>query len=407
MIIKITTCYYETRAKKQILNILLLSQFFSTTKGGGEYMFKSMAKKLTQNGHKVWVITNNVKGEIYPKSDSLKIITVSPTLEYQGGLPPTFLDNIKYVINTFNAGKKIIKSQNIDIIHSNNFSPSLAGSLISYFTKKPHIITIFDIFSQNGKDFWQKWINQTNVSKINAMLVPWFEKILMKTSYDAIYTISDASKEDILKMYTKKPIYNIPPSIEYAIELNEKIIPSQFVCVSRLVFYKNLEIIIKAISVVTKLIPQCKLIIIGDGPNKESLEILVKKLELEKNIIFKGYSTSEDKMKIISESNAMLFPSTIEGFGLVILESWQQNRPVLVSNIPPMSDIIEYGKTGLIIDPNDEKKWAEKIIQLIKNPNISDEMGKAGNKVLKIKYNQELFYENLIKMYSDVLSKNP
>jgi|TARA_B110000438_G_scaffold302780_1_gene361583 glycosyltransferase involved in cell wall biosynthesis len=366
-----------------------------------------MAKNLTEKGHKVWVITNNVKGEIYPKSDSLKIITVSPTLEYQGGLPPTFLDNIKYVINTFNAGKKIIKSQNIDIIHSNNFSPSLAGSLISYFTKKPHIITIFDIFSQNGKDFWQKWIKQTNVSKINAMLVPWFEKILMKTSYDAIYTISDASKEDILKMYTKKPIYNIPPSIEYAIELNEKIIPSQFVCVSRLVFYKNLEIIIKAISVVTKLIPQCKLIIIGDGPNKESLEILVKKLELEKNIIFKGYSTSEDKMKIISESNAMLFPSTVEGFGLVILESWQQNRPVLVSNIPPMSDIIEYGKTGLIIDPNDEKKWAEKIIKLIKNPNISDEMGKTGNKLLKIKYNQELFYKKLIGMYDDILSKNP
>ena len=365
-----------------------------------------MAKNLTENGHKVWVITNNVRGEIYLESNSLKIITVSPTLEYKGGLPPTFLDNIRYVINAFNVGKKIIKNQDIDIIHSNNFSPALAGSLISYFTKKPHVITIFDIFSQNGKDFWRKWIKQTNVSKINAMLVPWFEKILMKTRYDAIYTISDASKEDILKMYVKKPIYNIPPSIEDTINLNEKVIPSQFVCISRLVFYKNLEVIIKAISVVIKLIPQCKLMIIGDGPNRESLEILVKKLELEKNIIFKGYSTSEDKIKIISESNAMLFPSTIEGFGLVILESWQQNRPVLASNIPPMSDIIEHNKTGLIIDPNNEKQWAEKIIQLIKNPNISDEMGKAGNKILKIKYNQGLFYENLLKMYDDVLSKN-
>ena len=103
----------------------------------------------------------------------------------------------------------------------------------------------------------------------------------------------------------------------------------------------------------------------------------------------------------------MLFPSTIEGFGLVMLESWQQNRPVLASNIPPMSDIIEHDKTGLIIDQNNEKQWGEKIIYLIKNPNISDEMGKAGNKVLKIKYNQGLFYENLVKMYNDILSKNP
>jgi glycosyltransferase involved in cell wall biosynthesis len=381
----------------------LLSQFFSTTKGGGEYVFKSMAKNLTQNGHKVWVITNNVRGEIYPKSDSLKIITVNPTLEYKGGLPPTFLDNIRYVINAFQVGKKIIKSQDIDIIHSNNFSPSLAGSLISYFTKKPHIITIFDIFSQNGKDFWQKWIKQTNVSKINAMLVPWFEKILMKTRYDAIYTISDASKEDILKMHAKKPIYNIPPSIEDTIKLNEKIIPSQFICISRLVFYKNLEIIIKAMSVVIKSIPQCKLIIIGDGPHKESLQKLVKKLELEKNIIFKGYTTSEEKMKMICGSNAMLFPSTIEGFGLVILEAFSQCKPVLVSNIRPMSDIINHEKTGFVLDSNDEKIWAEHITKLIKEPQLSEKMGNEGNKVLIKKYNQKLFYERILKMYKDII----
>ena len=71
-----------------------------------------------------------------------------------------------------------------------------------------------------------------------------------------------------------------------------------------------------------------------------------------------------------------------------------------------MSDIVENNKTGLVIDPHDEKKWAESIIQLIKNPSLSDEMGKAGNQVLKAKYNQELFYERLLKMYNSVLTKN-
>jgi len=87
-----------------------------------------------------------------------------------------------------------------------------------------------------------------------------------------------------------------------------------------------------------------------------------------------------------------------------MLESFQQNRPVIVSNIPPMSDIIENNKTGLVIDPHDENKWAEKIIQLINNPNISNKMGKEGNQILKTKYNQELFYERLIKMYNDTLT---
>ena len=83
------------------MNILLLSQFFSTTKGGGEYVFKTIAKVMAQNGHKVWVITNDVKGEKYEESENLKIITVNPTIQYKGGLPPTFADNIRYAINAF------------------------------------------------------------------------------------------------------------------------------------------------------------------------------------------------------------------------------------------------------------------------------------------------------------------
>ena len=95
------------------MNILLLSQFFSTTKGGGEYVFKTIAKVMVQNGHNVWVITNNVKDENYQNSENLKIILVNPTLEYKGGLPPTFIDNIRYSINAFQKGREIIKNQKI------------------------------------------------------------------------------------------------------------------------------------------------------------------------------------------------------------------------------------------------------------------------------------------------------
>jgi len=180
---------------------------------------------------------------------------------------------------------------------------------------------------------------------------------------------------------------------------------SQFVYLGRLVFYKNVEVILQAFKTVAKEFSDAKLIIAGDGPHKDSLEKLVKKLNIENNIIFAGYVTPQQKAKLLAESNALLFPSLIEGFGLVMLESFQQQRPVLVSDIPPMSDIVENNKTGLVIDPHDEKKWANTIIWLIKNPEESDTMGKNGNKILKEKYNQELFYENLIKMYKLVLTK--
>jgi len=385
------------------MKVLLLSQFFSATKGGGEFVFKTIAENLAKNGNKVWVITSDVKNEDYQESENLKIITVKPTLEYKGGLPPSFTDNIRYVTNAYKLGRSLVKKENIDIIHSNNFSPALAGSLISYFSGTSHITTIHDIFSIYDKDFWKKWANQSGASYTNARLVPFFEKLMMKFRFDCIHTVSDATKNDIQKITTKKPIYVIPNCIQ-----DEKLIiieskSTQFVCLGRLVFYKNVEVVLKSFKIVTKEFPDAKLVIAGDGPYKKSLQELAKKLDINNNITFTGYVTAQQKIKLLAESNALLFPSVIEGFGLVMLESFQQNRPVLVSDVPPMSDIIEHKKTGLIIDPYDEKKWADAIIWLIKNPQKSEIMGKNGNELLKTKYTEKLFYEKLVKMYKDVL----
>jgi len=388
------------------LKILLLSQFFSSTRGGGEHLFYIIAKKLVENNHQVWVVTNKIEDENYPIIKNLKIIFVPPVLKYQGGLPPSIKDNMQYWINAVKVGKKIIKENGIEIIHSNNFTPSLVGGTLSLLTSKVHITSIWDIFSLCGCDYWKKWVSQTGVPKINQFLGPIFEKIVLKSKSNAFHTISEASKEDIIQFGGKKPIYTISPIIE---EIQNKNIPqnnNQFICISRLVFYKNIEVIIKAIIIVKKQESKIKLIIVGGGPHQQKIQDMVKNLHLEENVIIKGYVKSEEKINLISESNAMLFPSLCEGFGLVILEAFSQNKPVLVSNIRPMSDIIEHEKTGIILNSNDETQWAENILKLIKNPLMSKQMGKNGNQELRTKYNQELFYEKIIKMYNDVLIKN-
>ena len=108
------------------------------------------------------------------------------------------------MINAYKLGRSLVKKEKIDIIHSNNFSPALAGSLISYFSGASHITTIHDIFSLYGKDFWKKWTNQSGVSHINARFVPCFEKLMMKFRFDCIHTLSDATRNDIQKIGNKK-----------------------------------------------------------------------------------------------------------------------------------------------------------------------------------------------------------
>ena len=102
------------------MNVLLLTQFFSITKGGSEYLFSLIAQLLAEQGNNVWVITNRVKGEEYTSHKNVKIIFVPPLLEYKGALPPGFKNNITYSLCALKTALSLIKKEKIDIIHSNN-----------------------------------------------------------------------------------------------------------------------------------------------------------------------------------------------------------------------------------------------------------------------------------------------
>jgi len=147
------------------MNILLLTQFFTPTIGGGEVVFCNLAKAIADDDNYVWVITNRIKDETYLAHKNIKIIFVPPLLEHRGGFSTKFIDNIVYCFCAMTKAFSIIKKEKIDVIHSNNFAPALAGSIVSFFTSKPHITVIHDICSMY-KDFWKIERKQKKCSKI-------------------------------------------------------------------------------------------------------------------------------------------------------------------------------------------------------------------------------------------------
>lgn len=190
-----------------------------------------------------------------------------------------------------------------------------------------------------------------------------------------MHTVSDATKDDLKKLGEKKPIYVIENSIESFSSNSNIVNPLQIIYVGRLVFYKNLEVILKAIPIIKQKIPKIKLVIVGDGPYKENLESLIKKLDINENVDLKGYLSTQEKFQLISQSTALVLPSLCEGFGLVILEAFSKKRPVIVSNVRPMSDIVQNNETGYVVDPHDEKAWAECIVKILQNPDVAEKMG--------------------------------
>src|SRR5437899_6874528 len=111
--------------------------------------------------------------------------------------------------------------------------------------------------------------------------------------------------------------------------------------------------------------------------------------------------SEQEKQRLLCMSQALVFPSLIEGFGLVILEAFACKKPVLVSNVRPLSDIVEDKITGFVTSPDDSGQWAKAMEQIIKDPEKAQKMGNAAREVLETKYNVQVMQNKILRMYHE------
>lgn len=385
-----------------MMNILYFTQlFYPAIFGGGEYIFYQWAKELAKKGHEIFVITQNLNGsKSYENHEGIHIHRVGSTLNLKGTLPIGIVPNLTFLVESFVKGIEITKKKNkIDIIHSNTYVPVFSAQACAGLTKIPHIATVHDVYHTSKKDFWKTWSNQAGVSKSMGFLGPMMEKLITKMPVTIFHTVSEKSKQDLESTGVSKIIV-IPNGVNvdnYQNNTNTR--KNQAIFVGRLIFYKNIEVIINAFVKVIAKIPDAKLIIVGNGPQRSHLENLSKSLGLNNNISFTGSVSDTDKVKLISESQVLLNPSLVEGFGIVVLEGFACNKPVIVSDSKPLSDLVDDSIDGYIVSATDANSWAGKIIEIFSDSSKSSKMGLEGMRKVSTKYSISKLSDDMVSLY--------
>lgn len=405
------------------MEILYFSQlFYPSIYGGGEYFTYLVSRELVKRGHNIYVITHRLPGtEQAEVFEGMKIIRVGSELVFAGTLPPTAKHNLDYVINAFKKGKEVITrssktGKKIDIIHSNPFVPVLSAYLCSKFYRIPHVVSLFDIYQSNSKGFWKNWMSQE--FKNAPFYAPFFarlvEKITLKLNVAAFHTISEASKQDLISSGIRdSKVTIIAPGIPWSdyqlhqeydsIDSRIKLSEHTAVYIGRLVAYKNIDTVIKAFREVVNVLPTAKLVIIGDGPQRNKL--MEEAHTIKDNVIFTGRISHTEKIQIIKKSSFMVFPSILEGFGIVLIEAFACGKPAIVSNVQPLTEIVKDSFTGLVVPAFDVKKWAAEIIGLFNEKTKLEQMGKNAYNEYLSKYEIEKTAARLEKLYERVIQK--
>ena len=121
--------------------------------------------------------------------------------------------------------------------------------------------------------------------------------------------------------------------------------------------HKNLKVLLKSIQKIKNFHPEIQLIIIGPASIKEiyKVKVYAEKLSIMKNIIHLGYVPRDHMRTLMHCSNAFLFPSKSEGFGLSVLEAMASGAYVISSNATSLPEVL--GESGKLISPNNQNSW--------------------------------------------------
>ena len=252
-----------------------------------------------------------------------------------------------------------------------------------------------------------RWLRKAGAQHIVALThghEVWWSKVWpfslaiseIARSIDVVTYLGDFTHQAIARRFKdKNKLTKIAPGIDTehfrpldGRELREKYgiaDRATIVSVGRLVHRKGQDRLVEAMPLVLKEIPEAHLVFIGEGPHRKKLDQLVKRHKLENHVTFIGRIQYSDLPRHFSlgdifamPSRSRLFGLEVEGLGIVYLEASACGLPVVGGNSGGAPDAVKEGITGFVVDGNDLPEIADRIITLLKDDELRNQMGNAG-----------------------------
>ena len=175
--------------------------------------------------------------------------------------------------------------------------------------------------------------------------------------------------------------------------------------VGRLAEQKGHAVLLDAMKEVVRAVPDVLLLVIGDGPERSSLEQKTKSRGLREQVKWLGVRPQDEVFQLYRSMDVFAMPSLYEGFGLTAVEAMAASLPVVGTAIEGLSEVIEDGITGYLVPPGDARALGERLIELLKDPKKRERMGQAGCERAREKFGMECYRESILAAYETFTAK--
>lgn len=363
------------------MRILMMDKYL--TVGGVATFLETLGQELINQGHRVYLITAS-------DDDNQEIIRQFESLGIHVFHFPGKRNNMFNALQFLNHGRRIIKQERIDILHSHHRLVNFAGILLSKVSAVPHLIT-FHVIKDDHKFLHQLW-------KKEAVVVP-----------------SQASKKQLIQNYgldgdKVRVIHNaIQPDFETDAARIQKFKqglfndPRKFYVgyIGRLSKAKGVDVLLDSIPLVKAEYPNIEFRIFGNGEELPHLKRQCRANGLDPEVLFCG-STSHVN-ELLALLDLCVIPSRSESFCLLALECMRAGKPVVASAVGGVPEVISADETGILIEPDNPKHLADEIGALYENRAWAKKLGAKGKERFQQQFSFASFYEQYVEVYRSLI----
>ena len=235
------------------------------------------------------------------------------------------------------------------------------------------------------------------------------EQISIKLPWIQIIAMSKATRNKLVKQgITPEKITVIYGGVEYEklSTLKVKKFSHPTICsTARLLPYKRIGDLIKAIAILKKIIPEIRCLIIGEGPEKENLKSQIVNLKLSTSVNLLGNMPYCSVIETLKKSHLFCLPSIVEGFGIVTVEAMASGVPFVTARIPATEEATQNGMGGFLFDPKNVRELAMKLHLLLTDIKLYQQKKREGLLLAKqydwaiIAKQTEAVYKKAIRNY--------
>lgn len=366
------------------MNILMVTFDFPPTVGGVETRIKNYLLNLVKMNHKVRVIA------LTSKEDSIHTENYLGAIVYRCPFSP------KDILRVFFTTAKALKDYPIDALLVLTGANTFIGLLFILHGKVMKVKTgIFlygkDILVSKNKPLQYLLLHLTllfaNKIGVNSKAT---SHSLPKHIRDKIHILYPGVNKQAPKQYK---ILKVPSKKEKCV-----------LFVGRLIERKGLDDLLRAFKLVLERVPNVRLIIVGDGPEKTKLSNLTETLKIQGKVEFTGTLTGRKLYEKYQECDVFIMPSKkigkdIEGFGIVFLEAGLFKKPSIGTWSGGMPEAVVHNQTGILVSEGDTTALKNAIKLLLTNENLAKKLGEnAYDRVIK-DFTWEKATQRLLQMF--------